>query len=78
MGTTCKHALLCGAIGLIVALFAWLAWWLGSIALGAAAWDQLPTLLPALGLGILAAGLASFVMSLLHRRTAGAVHPHLV
>ncbi len=77
MGTTCKHALLCGVIGLAVALCAWLAWWLGSIALGAAAIEQLPTLLPALALGGFAAALAGVVMSLLHRRTARASHQQL-
>lgn len=78
MGTTAKHALLCGAIGLAVALIAWLAWWLGSIALGGAAADQIHTLWPALGLGIFAAALAGGVMSLLQRRNHSARHPHHV
>ncbi len=77
MGTTCKHVLLCGAIGVAVAVFAWLAWWLGSIALGATAWDHLHDLWPALVLGGLAAALAGVRMSLLHRHHVNPLPPHL-
>jgi PAS domain S-box-containing protein len=77
MRTTCKHALLCGAIGLVVAVCAWLAWSLGSIALGISAWEHLHTLWPALGLGVFAAALAGIMMSLLHRRAASAPHQHI-
>ena len=70
MGTLIKHTLVCGTIGLVLAGFGWLAWWLGSIALGAELSDPFHTLGPALVLGLLAAGVAGAFTSFLHRRGA--------
>jgi PAS domain S-box-containing protein len=70
MGTVVKHSVLCSALGFLLAAFGWLACWLGSLALGADVWDQFHTLWPALGLGVVAAGLAGALTSLLHRRAA--------
>jgi PAS domain S-box-containing protein len=66
MSTTIKHTALATAIGLLLAVVGWLAWWLGSLALGAGTWEQFHTLWPALGLGAIAAALTS----LLPRRAA--------
>jgi PAS domain S-box-containing protein len=56
MGFTFKHAAIGAAAGLVLAIAGCLVWWLGSLVLGASAWDHLHALWPALGVGVVAGG----------------------
>lgn len=70
MGTTLKHLILSGLGGMLLAAFGWFAWWLGSLALGASASDQLASIWLALGVGGVSAATAGAGVSLLGRRSA--------
>ncbi|HZZ77207.1 MAG TPA: ATP-binding protein [Gemmataceae bacterium] len=76
MGTTLKHLLLCTAIGMAVAVGAWLVWWFAALALATDTPDLI-TFLPAFFIGIAASVLAAIAMTLLHRRDAAALRQQL-
>ena len=68
MGIIVKHSALCSVLGFLLAALGWLAWWLGSLTLGAD--EPLRTLWPALALGVIAAGFAGALTSMLRRPAA--------
>jgi hypothetical protein len=67
MGKALKHAAISVVLGVTLAVCAWLAWWLASMALGAEAWEQAPALALALGVGAVAAAVGAMVVTLLNR-----------
>lgn len=62
-------------LGAALAVCAWLAWWLASLALGAETWEQAPALGLALGVGTVAAAVGALVATLLNRTSATSVEP---
>jgi PAS domain S-box-containing protein len=75
MSKSFQHAAISVVLGAALAVCAWLAWWLASLALGAEAWDQAPALGLALGVGAIAAATGATVATLLNRSAATKMEP---
>jgi PAS domain S-box-containing protein len=67
MVTIVRYFLLGSALGFAVAILGWLAWWLGSLVLGAALDDHLHALWPAVGVGVIAGAGAGAIAAKLSR-----------